>query len=328
MDPGTLAFLIFLLVAALSVAAGWASVRLGVLDPGFGKPLHRFVVVWCWAAGGLMLIWKLSPELRHLWIVVIQAVCMMAGALAGVAAGKMLKLPRNQVAVLGIGAGVCNIGITLGAYLCYAMLPSPDVEGFVGLAVATLVTLTPLVIFPIAHRFAPHAPQDETLQQLMRRSLMSWTALPLYACLLGLVLSVAGVPRPPQVTDWYIIDVIFFATTIGAFFGIGLGLRADMPWKYGRQLLALSALTFLFIPLITWLMIQAMRWQGLQEMRMHPVAAEVMMIEAWMPAGVSTVMLANVFHLDSRMANSVWLWNTAAFTLLILPPLLWVMLYL
>lgn len=319
----TLTFIAYLLAAGLSLVAGLVSHKMGWLSRGFGKPLHRFVVTWCWAAGGLLLLWNLTPELRHLWIVVIQTSCVAGVMFAGVGLGKLMRLPREQLAVLAIGGGVCNIGLTLGAYLCYLLLESPLTLGFVGIATATLMINIPLLVYPVANHFAPHRPEDDTLLRLIRRSLIAWPALPLYASLLGLVLAQMGVPYPRVVIDWKIVDVIFYVTTIGSFFGIGLGLRADAPWKYGRQLVALSVLTFGLAPLITWALILLMSQKGLGDYSIHPVAADAMAIEAWMPAGVSTVMLANVFHLDSRMANSVWLWNTTAFCVFILPPLVW-----
>jgi len=327
MNAVTANFIVYLFAAGLSLVAGLVSFRLGWLSRDFGRPLHRFVVTWCWAAGGVLLLWNLTPELRHLWIVVIQVVCVAGVTFIGIGLGKLMKLPPAQLAVVAIGGGVCNIGLTLGAYLCYLLLESPLTLGFVGIATAAMIITIPLVIYPIAHHFAPHRPDDDTLLKLMRRSLISWPALPLYACMLGLTLAQLGVPYPQAVIDWKIVDVIFYVTTIGSFFGIGLGLRADPPWRYGKQLFAISLLSFGAQPLVTWALIQGMTVPALGAYRLHPVAADVMAIEAWMPAGVSTVMLANVFHLDSRMANSIWLWNTAAFAVVILPPLVWIVWY-
>ena len=46
-------------------------------------------------------------------------------------------------------------------------------------------------------------------------------------------------------------------------------------------------------------------------------------IETVMPGGIIMVMLANLFHLDTRMASVTWMWNTLLFLVVPLPVILW-----
>ena len=48
----------------------------------------------------------------------------------------------------------------------------------------------------------------------------------------------------------------------------------------------------------------------------------VAMIQAFMPAAVNSVLLANLFGLNARMASALFVVNTAIFLLLVLPILI------
>jgi predicted permease len=54
-----------------------------------------------------------------------------------------------------------------------------------------------------------------------------------------------------------------------------------------------------------------------------PLGQKVVLVEAFMPVAIQAVMIANLFHLDGRMASTLWLVNTVLFALVPLPVLVW-----
>ena len=85
-------------------------------------------------------------------------------------------------------------------------------------------------------------------------------------------------------------------------------------WQPG---LAMSAIKFLYCPLIGWLLASACR--------LDPMATAIVMIEASTPVAVSPLMLPLVFGLDRRLSNALWLLTTLLaipFTVFGLPVLL------
>ena len=49
---------------------------------------------------------------------------------------------------------------------------------------------------------------------------------------------------------------------------------------------------------------------------------QTFLLIAFMPTAIQTVIVANLFHLDARMAGSVWIVNTLIFICLVLPAIL------
>lgn len=75
---------------------------------------------------------------------------------------------------------------------------------------------------------------------------------------------------------------------------------------------------FAGIPLLAVVILAAM---NLTHMPLTALGQRVVVVEAFMPMAIQSVMIANLFHLDGRMASTLWLVNTVLFVLLPLPVL-------
>lgn len=75
---------------------------------------------------------------------------------------------------------------------------------------------------------------------------------------------------------------------------------------------------FAGIPLLAVVILAAM---NLTHMPLAALGQRVVVVEAFMPMAIQSVMIANLFHLDGRMASTLWLVNTVLFVLLPLPVL-------
>jgi predicted permease len=182
-----------------------------------------------------------------------------------------------------------------------------------------LVLAIPM-IYPVAHHYGSTEPGDRTVLRLVWESLIGIRAWGLYGSLVGLALALLKVPMPRQVYDWHILDALFFLSAIGGYFGIGMRLRLSDALGFSKQHVLLATMKFVAMPLATLAMILAV---DLTPFPLPPLAWHVLLIESLMPAGISTVILANLFHLDARMGSTLWIWNTAVFLGVVLPALIW-----
>lgn len=319
MNPDAVRFVLVFAVSFAALGLGYASRRRGWLDERYSRAVHFHTVTWAWSAGALIALWRLRLAWENLWIIAIETAVIVLPALLMIPLARRIAQNRGQIGVLAAAAGVGNIGWTLGAYICFILIkPAGDALAVAGTAAAVLAIVNVLAIYPIAYRFGELA-GGVTLRRLMVRSLVMLPAMPLYAGAAGVTLA-ATTPFPEWVIDYYLVDVVLLTVAGGGYLGVGMRLRLGGGLQYLRQHLLLAVFTFGLGPAITLGLIAL---AGATAVPMTGVAPRVMFVEALMPAGVSCIIMANIFHLDTRLAASLWFWNTLAFLLLILPVLVW-----
>lgn len=319
----TAIFLIFIVFSQACLALGYLARRRGWLEESASKPMHLWTVTLLWSPVSLLSFWSLpmrgqaGPQL--LMIMLAQPVLMLTVAGAMAALARWLGCTRAQTGVLVLGAALSNHGFTLGAYLCYALLDPPAMALQYGIAfVMSMQIFMVLVFFPIANHYGPH--DIGSVGRLMFDSLVTIRAMPLYLALVGAALNVLEVPFPRQVEQWHVYEILFFAGAIGSNAGIGLLLRLGDSMKAIRMHGLLALAQFVIHPLATFGLLALLPTLGLVP---HDLPFHVLMIESFTPTAINLVITANLFHLDARLASVLWLWNTLAFCLVVLPGVMW-----
>jgi predicted permease len=131
---------------------------------------------------------------------------------------------------------------------------------------------------------------------------------PFVGMLVGLTLSLLGVPRPAPFER--LNGILIPVDTALLSMAIGSQLTCEPPLPWLRPCLAMSAIKFFYAPLVAWGLLNLFGFEGLTR--------TVVLLQASMPVGVSPLMLPLLFRLDRRLANALWLWTT----LLVIPWLL------
>ncbi|MEX0654133.1 MAG: hypothetical protein WD534_00035 [Phycisphaeraceae bacterium] len=339
MDPRTFQFVVFCLFSVLCLAGGYALRRKGVVHEDASRPVHFFTVSIIWSAVGLLSLWKLPPAVENLWLLLLEPLLVVVPALLAVPIGWLIGCTPRQIGVLAVAAGVGNLGFTLGGYLCYTLLSDPALldggrtdatpqqVGDAALAyaiaqVTIMSTVAIVMLYPIARHFGDIDSTGESLLTLIRRSLVDWRALPALTAVVGAVFAYTHVPYPAVFDRIHLIDILFYLGALGGYAGIGLRLHLGGPWRGVRQHVALAVLKFAIIPLVT---LGLLALATLTPWSPPPLMRSVMLVEAFVPTAIQTVIIANLFHLDPRWASRLWLVNTLAFLVLPLPVMLWVL---
>jgi predicted permease len=287
-------------------------------------PLQLGALLWGWSPVAMVSFWRLPLEgeagRQLLLLMLAQPVIMVTATGAMAMLSRSLKCSRPQKGVLLIGAGLANTGFTLGAYVCYAVLEPGELALSYGMAFTMAMVISYVLFFyPLAFHYS--AEGGGSLLRLIIASFTTVRAAPLYLSAFGVLLNLAEIPVPAQLDDWHILEAIFFLGAGAAYAGIGLRLRLGDSLGAWRMHILLAIVQFIVHPLATLavlgLLAAAHRAPG-------PLVSDVLIVEAFMPTAINIVILANLFHLDARLASVLWLWNTLAFCAAVLPVLMWV----
>ncbi len=321
MDPRTLQFLCFALFSVASLWGGYFARRKGWVHEDVSRRVHFHTVVWVWSAVSLLSLWRGPLRSQDMGLVLMQILIVGLSGYAAIPIAKLAGLGRAQIGVLAVASGLHNIGFTLGGYLCFTLL-SPGVDAL-GQAIAyvTIMQIAGVVlIYPIARHFGTLHAGDASVPRLILANLTDIRSMTLYAAILGQSLGACRVPVPGFIDDLHFINILFYLGAFGGYFGIGLRLRLGNALSYWREHAILAGMKFLFIPALTLALIAILSFTPLA---LPPLPQSVALVEAFMPTAILTVMLANLFHLDVRLASVAWLWNTMSFFVLPMPLILW-----
>jgi predicted permease len=324
MGSRTITFLIFITFSLLCLALGYAARRKNWVDEHLSRPLHHFTLTWLWSPVSLLAFWGLDltgDNGRQVTILMLaQPVLMIVGGAAMVPIMRAIHATRKAEGVMVLAGALSNHGFTLGSFLCYALLSDHDQALRYGIAYVTSMQVFMVIIFyPVASHYG--SLEKVSLPRLMADAFLTTRAMPLYNAVIGFLLNLAGSRYPSEWVDGYhVMQVLFFLGAAGSYFGIGLRLRlGDMAGVWKKHV-ACGLVHFLLMPAWTVFMLWAMPYLGV-----HPsgLVHDVMVIEAFTPTAINIVIAANLFHLDPRLASVVWLVNTLAFCVAVLPPMLW-----
>ncbi len=242
------------------------------------------------------------PKIGHYAPIPIISTLLML-SLIGVSRAWSKKLLPNQPRAQGsfiLASAFSNIGTTGGAFICYLLF------GAQGLSLSYLFLLPyPLVIFTLGFSLAKHyaSPVRLTWTDYVHNIVSNLTSLiPLLAMTLGLILNVLHVPQWTH-APW-VADVLIKTDLIIMFVAIGMTLDIHSLFKPWAALAAIQVLKYLFSPVL------ALGLVLLAYGNVHGLPAKIILIEAAMPAAIYAVITANLFELDQRLANALWVTTT------------------
>lgn len=325
MDPRTLQFTIFCVFNALCLAAGYGARRKNLLGEHTARPIHFVTVSFIWGGVALLSIWRLPPDRANLWLLAIEPLLVSVPAFGVIPIARRMGCDNKKTGVIAMCAGLGNLGFTLGAYLCYTLLGESQGDRDAALAYAVVqVNLMAmsgvLMLYPLARHFGEPAARGQSVLRLIVTSFLDLRALMVHCAIVGVVLAYLKVPYPQIITKLYIIDVLFYLGGFGGYFAIGLRLRLGDTKQYLREHALLAAVKFAGLPLLS---LGILALVNLTAVPLAPLGQKVVLVEAFMPVAIQAVMIANLFHLDGRMASTLWLVNTVLFALVPLPVLVW-----
>lgn len=304
----TTRFVLFQTLIVVPFLAGIAAKRLYRSHdlPVFTKTLIRVnliliePVIALWSTWGLVL----TRELVTLPLAGILLVAL--GMTFGAAGRRVLGTGGKSGATFLISASLANHGFTMGAFLCYLFLG----EKGLGLAFLFLSYFMPyifLVVFPYARMQSTGEPFSLAS---VRDFFLSLQNMPLYAILVSLVLLGSGFERPHV---RFPVDMFIVASMALYYFTLGLNFEVPSFFASGRENVALACIKFILVPAVALAILAVAH--------LDPAIESVILLQAFMPAAIYSVVASVLFDLDAPLASNMFVWNTLVFLAGVLPAL-------
>jgi predicted permease len=325
MDPTT-KFILFAVISALGLVGGYTARRRGWMEPKHSRLIHLFTLVVLWSPVFGLAFWRLKIDLDLALIMLLQPAFMLIGWGVTLIVARIMKIaPKHRGELILCGA-LANQGITLGAYLCFVLLsPGDEAMGYAIAYVTSMVIFMVIIFYPVAHYYerlkrpiAEGEPDTFSLPRMMRESFLSLRGAPLFAGIIGSTLSVLDVDIPDVMNNDTLFSWLLYAGSFAAYFGNALNLRLGDASQLRRLHLALVLIKFMIVPAV----FAAVLFGPMKLIGMSQLPIEVLMLSAFMPTAMNSVIISNLFHLDARMASSLWLTNTLLFFVIPLPVIL------
>lgn len=323
MDP-TLKFIVFTLVSAASIVGGRTLRTRGLVAERLSRTVHLYTLIFLWSPVSVIAFWGIPINRELLAIMLIQPFVMVGSWLVTSAICRALKFSRSETGVMILAAALSNQGFTLGAFLCYVLLePGREAMSYAVAFVTSMQVCLVLIFYPVARHYELAAEAESgkhvehpPLAKLVIGSFLDIRAMPLYGATTGALLSLIG-PAYPQwlIDNQFMLDIAFFVGAVGSYLGIGLRLRFGDSLKFVKHHAVLVGVKFIAMPVMTFAMLMVAK----QFQPIGPLPTTVVVISSFCPTAINTVIVANLFHLNARLASVLWLWSTILFGLIVVP---------
>jgi predicted permease len=310
-----------LIVSGIAVAAaiGYVARKRDWLKESSAGPMMLYTVIFGWTPASMLVLWQLKDMKWSLVALpLLSAIVPILLFPFGLLLAKLHRLDRKSAGTFIVACGISNTGFTMGAFVCYCLF-GMDGLGYANLFAASWAVPYVGFYYSVARRFGDPAARLDVW--FILRTLFDLRSLPILGSIVGLALNLLKVRMPEIILTFHAIDLLIIFSVLISFAIIGLQLHFSHLAQKKILHASLGLAKFAITPAI---LISALapveRLLGV----LPPVARRVLYIEAFVPTAVFTVIIANLFHLDSRLASMLFLVNTVVFLIVVLPVLAYV----
>jgi len=262
--------------------------------------IEPLIVLWS--------IWGLDLSGRMLLLPLAGVALVVAGGVGGLAALRLRPQAPASHATFLISAALANHGFTLGGFICYMLLGEAGLgRAFIFIAYFMLFLMS--VIFPYARRMG----LQKSTEGWLKTYVITPQNLPLAAVLAAIALQIAGIQRPAWPMP---VDLLLLVSITIYYFTVGFNFELSQRGLFLTENCLLAVIKFMLVPAAAFILTRILP--------LDPVSLKVIQIEAFMPAATYSVVTSVIFNLDARLASGLFVLNTAAFLVLVLPLLVFV----
>ena len=314
----------FVIAASLIVLAttcGYLCRRKAWVPQRVAAVLMTLVVVGGYNILGFLGVWKLPLHGADFWLTTLAVAHVIVMTLIGMACARLLTRDVPERGAFAVMAAFGNNSFTMGGFIAYLLYGQQGL-GLTAIYCMMAVPITVLWFYPIARHFSGSA-AGVSLGALMRQSVLDWRSLGLPATLVGIAFSPSfgNVPYPAWLDQVHLADILIFLTAAMAYFAIGLRLELSRVPAMGKMIVSLGVLRFLVGPAL------ALGLLALASLTPWPIAMErqhVFMVITVVPTAVMSVAVCNMFDLRPHEASVLFVVNTLAYLVIVLPVVVWV----
>ena len=292
--------------------AGYCLRKSGRLSEETGSAINRWAMAYLQPIVIILALWVMDrPGWREIALPVYAALLIVLMWPVSLGMARALGLPRGGKGAF-IGSGMfSNVGYTYGTFIAFVAL------GPQGAALGSLYCLSfsPLFYtlgFYLGRRYAPGA-KHSALAALLGLLRERHTLYPILSIFVGLGLSLSGVPAPAETA--FVLDLGLPLVTGVFLIAIGLGLRLSAVRLFWRECLQMHLAKFVLCPTLGLGLAYLFGYFSPGNHALLKLA----IIQSTAPTAIMSVLLADLFDLDRRLAGALWL--TTNITAIVLAPL-------
>lgn len=288
------------------MATGYLARRRGFVDASRARPLMVAIQKLVTPAVLFLSFWGLRPGSAALVLALPLAGAFSIAAQTGAAyfCARMLRLEGPARGSFLVAALLSNVGY-LGWTINLSLFGQKgfDYAFMYGFYFNFAVYL---VAYPIAAKYG--AGTDLKELPFRKRLLVEGIFVRgLAAIVAGVLLNVAGVPRPAAFGRLNSAAVV--VATVLLMFAAGLDVRLRSLKNHARPAALMCGIKMALSPLAAAALIAA----ASAFVRIDPMPARVLLIESATPLAISCLSIASIFRLDRDLMNTMWLYSTALF---------------
>jgi predicted permease len=264
----------------------------------------------------LSTFWGLAlPSPSVLAFPLLGLLSVLLGAAGAMAAIRIFRVPPEQAASV-FTCGVFSNVVTFGGLIAYTMFA----EAGYGLAQLFTVLMSPayyMIGYPVSSNIARG---EERVLRVSSENLKEnpYLVIPLIAIGAGVLLRVAGVPRPAELGGLVAVLVPCVAAALGV--AIGLTLHFSRIGGYRRDILIVLAIRHALVPLVMIPLAAALGFGAVA----GGLALKIVAILSVMPVAFNALVPPAIYGFDLDLANSAWIASTSTLVLAV-PVLFWVL---
>ena len=294
-----------LLPIYLSIIAGYLARKLGWARESWNQVISKTVMLLLMPFINTFTFWNL--DLSNLKILYMLPIFGLLIGFAGMLAARLISLyfghtSRNRATLMECGL-FSNIGLPMGAYICYKFLG----EQALGLAILYTMIYPPM-FFTVGVYIARRAniPDDKVhFGGLLQYLMDPMSVVPFTGIIIGVSLNLLGIDRHQFLGT--VNGVIAHVSVVIFCVSIGLTIRLRNILPYIKEAVGISIYKLLVSPLVGMIFVTLLGFYYF----MDGLVFRVVLIQSAMPVAILTLVLNQIYKLNQDMANACLIVSSA-----------------
>ena len=258
--------------------------------------IEPLIVLWC--------IWGLKFTSDLILLPFAGLFLAVLGLFCGFLFSPFLRIKGIRKQTFLISSSLANHGFTMGGFLCYFFLG----EKGLGLSIILVLYFIPYVygfIFPSAKIASKRISENG---RSLKNLILDPHNMPLFAMVLTIMLRISGIKRP---AINFPIEALLLLSVSLYYLSLGINFTSLEIKNLKKEHLSLAVIKFIAVPLTAFFIMRLLN--------PDQTVMAIIMIQAFMPAAIFSVVTSVLFNLDAKMASSLFVLNTLIFMIAILP---------
>jgi len=295
----------FFCIIIVALFSGYCAQKRGWVSREQSQRISGFMMIYLFPFVIIVSIWKLHISAGLILLPIVGALTAISTIIPSLIISRIFSFTRNQTGSYVGAAMLSNVGLTLGAFVCFVLL-GEDGLSYALIYITYFIPFFFTVMFYIASLYSGVS-RPGFGESLKKAFLEPVSLVPNLAIIAGFTLNLAGINRPSFLQS--INEFAIYIANFSFLFACGLTFDFSKMRGYFREAISILPIKFVFSPLVGLGLVFLLRLGNVND----TLLLRVIFIESSMPVAVFAMVLPQFFPLDQNLANSTWIVTTIGF---------------